>query len=259
VVPVCSGSINGGSKVIIFNFNSIYTPAITITAPTSTICAGTQVTFTATGTIIPGSSLQWKVDGVNVGTNSTTFSTAALTNGAAVTCVLTTNNSCIAPTVSSNAYTMTVSSGQASILAVSANPTTVCAGTASTLTASGMGNLVYTWSPNATLSNTTGSSVAATPSVSTTYTVVASDTVTGCSNSGQVTITVVTQGTWLGTTSSAWFTPANWCGNIPTITTNVVIPPTAPNMPVLDGVTTVNSFTNKGQMTIATGGVLNIY
>lgn len=31
-------------------------------------------------------------------------------------------------------------------------------------------------------------------------------------------------GTWLGTQSSDWFNPANWCGSIPTSTTNVTIP-----------------------------------
>ncbi|PBQ33420.1 hypothetical protein CNR22_17085 [Sphingobacteriaceae bacterium] len=43
------------------------------------------------------------------------------------------------------------------------------------------------------------------------------------------------QSTWIGTTSSDWFTSSNWCGNgVPTATLNVVIPGSGPQfMPVI--------------------------
>jgi len=41
-------------------------------------------------------------------------------------------------------------------------------------------------------------------------------------------------GTWLGTQSSDWFDPANWCGSIPTSTTNVIIPAGTPYSPSID-------------------------
>jgi hypothetical protein len=43
-------------------------------------------------------------------------------------------------------------------------------------------------------------------------------------------------GTWLGTASTDWFDPANWCGGVPTSTTDVIIPSSTPsnNMPVID-------------------------
>lgn len=66
----------------------------------------------------------------------------------------------------------------------SAAPPTICTGSSTTLTASGSCN-TYTWAPNTALSATTGASVTANPSVSTTYTV--TGTLTGC---GTATATV---------------------------------------------------------------------
>lgn len=39
-----------------------------------------------------------------------------------------------------------------------------------------------------------------------------------------VTLTVNAPGTWLGTTSTDWNTASNWCGGVPTTTTDVLIP-----------------------------------
>ncbi|MCX6305087.1 MAG: hypothetical protein NT040_08970 [Bacteroidetes bacterium] len=41
----------------------------------------------------------------------------------------------------------------------------------------------------------------------------------------------VVSGIWLGTTSSEWNTPSNWCGGVPTLSTDVVIPAGTPFMP----------------------------
>ncbi len=63
-----------------------------ITAGTNPICAGQSVTFTATPTNGGTTPVyQWKVNGVNAGTNSPTFTTTSLTTGQIVTCVLTSN------------------------------------------------------------------------------------------------------------------------------------------------------------------------
>ena len=70
------------------------TPSVTIApSPGNTICAGTNVTFVAipsNGGTTP--SYQWKVNGVNVGTNSNTYQNAALANGSKITCVMTSNH-----------------------------------------------------------------------------------------------------------------------------------------------------------------------
>jgi hypothetical protein len=91
-------------------FNAL-TPAVTV-APntTTTIAAGTSVTFTATltnGGATP--SYQWKKNGNDVGTNSATYTDAALVNNDAITCVITSSSACVAlTTATSNSVTMTV-------------------------------------------------------------------------------------------------------------------------------------------------------
>jgi hypothetical protein len=53
----------------------------------------------------------------------------------------------------------------------------------------------------------------------------ASQTTNNCESSSRldVTVTINTAGTWMGTTNTDWNTGSNWCGGIPTSTTNVVI------------------------------------
>jgi hypothetical protein len=84
----CDGSIDEGTAV---------TPSISIVSNDvdNIICQGTTVLFTATainGGTAP--SYQWKVNGVNTGSNSPTFSTNTLVNGDVITVVLTANNTC---------------------------------------------------------------------------------------------------------------------------------------------------------------------
>lgn len=89
------------------------TAAVSIAANSNTICAGSQVSFTATPTNGGTSpSYQWQVNGVNAGTNSSTFTSTSLSNNQIVTCILTSNANCASgsPTVTSNAVTMTVNS-----------------------------------------------------------------------------------------------------------------------------------------------------
>lgn len=64
-------------------------------AASSSFCAGSIATFTANasnGGTAP--SYQWQVNGSNVGTNSSTFSSSVLINGDVVTCIINSSNSC---------------------------------------------------------------------------------------------------------------------------------------------------------------------
>ena len=101
-----------GRVVITYTCSSNVTPSVTISsdAASNTICSGTSVTFTATPT--NGGSAptyQWKLNGTNVGTSSTTYSNSALANSDVVTVVMTANNVCqTASTATSSGITMTV-------------------------------------------------------------------------------------------------------------------------------------------------------
>jgi len=79
-------------------FNQVV-PSVSIVAPSgSSGCEGTPVELTATpvnGGVSP--SYQWKVDGVNQGANSSTFTISALSNNAIVTCEMTSHAECATP------------------------------------------------------------------------------------------------------------------------------------------------------------------
>ncbi|MFV8337097.1 LamG-like jellyroll fold domain-containing protein [Flavobacterium sp. RSP29] len=102
-------------------------PTVSIAVnPGNNICAGTSVTFTATpinGGASP--SYQWKVNGINVGTNIPTFTSTSLVNTDKVTVVLTSSTACTSP-VTSNLITMTVNDVVVPSVSISASTTTIC-------------------------------------------------------------------------------------------------------------------------------------
>jgi len=94
------------------------TPAVSIAPnPSGSIFSGTNVAFTATptnGGTAP--SYQWKKNDTNVGTNSATYSDAALANGDKIKVVMTSNDGCASPTAAtSNELTMTVNTAPAAL------------------------------------------------------------------------------------------------------------------------------------------------
>jgi len=108
VTGTCASATSAVSGA--FLVNPILPVSVSIAASANPACVGTSVTFTATptnGGTIP--SYQWKVNGTNAGTNSSTYSYTPANNDA-VTCVLTSNASpCAAGSpATSNTVTMTV-------------------------------------------------------------------------------------------------------------------------------------------------------
>ena len=120
-------------------------PSVSING-TSTICTGSPVTFTATPT--NGGSLpsyQWKLNGTNVGTNSTTYTNSGLVNGDIVSVVMTSNNTCqTSSNATSNSITMTVN--QLSVGGtVNSNQVVLYGGNASTINLTGNTGSVLKW------------------------------------------------------------------------------------------------------------------
>jgi hypothetical protein len=94
----CLTTPTANSNGITISISSPVTPAISIAVSTGSnpSCQGTNVGFTASATNGGTSPLyQWQVNGVNVGINSSTYSSTALNNGDVVVCVLISNAGCL--------------------------------------------------------------------------------------------------------------------------------------------------------------------
>src|SRR5659263_127221 len=133
---VCPTGNPATSAPVTMTVNPLLPVSVTVAPSANPVCAGTSVTLTATptnGGAAP--AYQWKVNGVNVGINSNTYSYVPV-NGNAVTVVLTSNAVCPTGNPATSApVTMTVNPllPVSVTVAPSANP--VCAGTSVTFTA----------------------------------------------------------------------------------------------------------------------------
>ncbi len=150
------------------------TPTVSITG-TNAICAGGSTTLNASGatsyTWSPATGLS-AATGSSVTASPTTTTTYTVTGTSGVGCTGT------------GTFTLTVNP----LPVVNAGvDTAVCAGSSVTLNATGAWS--YSWSPATGLSSTVGSSVAASPTVTTSY-VVTGTSVVGCSASDTVMVSV---------------------------------------------------------------------
>jgi len=128
----CAGSGKATSNPLAVTIYSKALPSVNISATATTICSGTGVTFNAS-TAISGSnpSYQWKVNGVNAGTNSKTFTPYNLVNADVVTCAITTDPSftcALANNASSNSIQITVIAQPPPSVTISPDVNDVCAG-----------------------------------------------------------------------------------------------------------------------------------
>ena len=189
-------SLNCGSVSLTINCNNsrqvVVNPAfpltVSISAAANQICKGTSVSFTATqanGGTAP--SYQWKVNGANAGTNSSTY-TYAPENNDAVTCVLTSSDGTCATgsPATSNTVIMAVN---ALPIATAESNIPVCVGNTIKLTSSG--GTGYSWSgPNGFTSKAQNPSIPnATASMSGNYTVTVT-ALNGCTNTAIANVTV---------------------------------------------------------------------
>ncbi len=152
------------SNEITMTVNPNLTPVVTITvSPNDTICVGTSVTFTATPTNGGTSpAYQWRVNGSNVGSNSTTYTTSALADDDVVDVILTSSEVCVTKSMdTSNAITMEVKPYITPDVTITVSPNdTVCDGTNVTFTATptnGGATPAYQWQINGTNAGTNSS------------------------------------------------------------------------------------------------------
>lgn len=148
-------------------------PIVSATPSSTSICSGSSTTLVGTGAG-PGATYEWNPGGL-IGQSVT------VTPGATTTYTVTGTN---AATGCTNTATSIVTVLPIPVTTASANPAAVCAGSSTTLTATGGVN--YSWNPVTTPA--TGTPVTATPAVTTTYTV----TTTGANNCTQTATVEVT-------------------------------------------------------------------
>jgi gliding motility-associated-like protein len=148
--------------------------SLTVTPPTSNICAGDNVNLTANG----ATNYTWaNATGLNTTTGATVTASPATTTTYTVTG---TSGTC------SGTATATITISPNLIISVTPPSATICAGTSVNLTATGATN--YTWTNATGLNTTTGATVTASPATTTTYTV--TGTSGTCTGDTTVTITV---------------------------------------------------------------------
>ncbi|MBK7506397.1 MAG: hypothetical protein IPI52_15495 [Bacteroidetes bacterium] len=149
----CVTSTTATSNNIVIQVTSVVVPTISISANNNPICANTPVTLTAISNGGGNNPIyQWKLNGLNVGSNSTTYSSTTFVNGDQVSCTLTSSSSCANPTsANSNVIIMNVNPIVIPTINITLDVNSVCAGTLVTATASitgGGSTPSYQWSVN---------------------------------------------------------------------------------------------------------------
>ena len=150
----CPATITATSNTITMTVTPVVPASVSISASATNICSGTAVVFTAVPTNGGTPDYQWKIGSANVGTNSNTFTSSVLTDGAIVTCLMTSSLGCAAPaTVVSNAVTIAVGSSANPTVSITSNPAapSICSGIPVTFTANitnGGSAPVYQWTLN---------------------------------------------------------------------------------------------------------------
>ncbi len=145
----CPQNNNDTSEIVTISVTDLIEPTVTISADNTSICPGETITFTVDSETHPGTnpSYQWKVNGINVGTDLPTYSTASLSDGDYVTVEMTSNARCASPAaVLSNQVDIIVLPGTPAIPAAITGNNAVCPATTETYTIASVADATtYTW------------------------------------------------------------------------------------------------------------------
>ncbi len=160
VITAYTSSPNGGTDINasndsatrVYSVTQTVVPTIAITASSTAICSGTNVTLRATytnGGVTP--LIQWRRNGVTFG-NTDSIVTNALANNDSIICILSSSAACATPSsVNSNSIIMNVNTTQPAVVNITATSTNICTGQTVTFTATptnGGTRPFYQWKRN---------------------------------------------------------------------------------------------------------------
>ncbi len=233
-LPTSSTSINVTSTV-----------TGTVLAASNTICANSNVYLTLYGNQV--SILKWQKD---VNSNFSTATDIANTTNSLTEFLTSTgttyyraqvqNSGCGSPAFTPG-ITITVVSGTPSVGGI-VDSKTFCGGSNSgTLTLTGKTGTVQKWQSSVdngivwnNIANTASTNNFSSITATTLYRSVVKNGSCPEANSTPGAVNVTTNsGVWIGGSSPNWQTNANWCGTVPTLSTDVIIPAGAANFPSL--------------------------
>ena len=146
------------TDTLTINVISVVAATLVVKADTTTICLRSKARFTANYTLGGTTpSFQWKINGVNTGTDTAVFITPSILNNNQVTCVMTSAQACVGNSpITSNAVSMNVISIPATGLSITSLVTQICSGDSLVFTATPTGKgltPVYGWNINTTYYN----------------------------------------------------------------------------------------------------------
>lgn len=237
-------------------------PTITLPPVNAAICTGSNAVFNATATSSTNLTYQWsrQVPPLTALTDVAPYS-GTTTNTLTITGATTTMNGfryllSVKDTLGCTTTTALVTLNVYAPLVIGTQPrdTFACANTtinnAFRITmSSGSQPMTYQWETDNGTNGVTWSNAATAVATSSTTNLLSLASVTLAMNnyryrvsvtgtcgtvvSNAVTLHVLADGTWRGTTNTDWHTATNWCGGVPTSTTDVLIPAWAPRMPTI--------------------------
>ncbi len=243
-------------------------PTVTASPVAVAICAGNNTTLISAGasTYIwtPSLGLNQTI-GTSVTANPTTTTTYTVTGTDSNNCV---NTATSVVTVIPTVGTPSTPSGMTSLCQASSP---MVYSTSATNAASYIWSISGAGASTISGTNTTGT-VTWDPTFSGTATisVAASNSCGTSDSSASIGVTVNATGTWLGTLGTNWDLSGNWCGGLPTVTTDVTVPGTSfvPNEPEVkyngappQGPAYCHNLivNNDATITVDGDGLLNIY
>jgi len=257
VGPFLNGGIaqnggNGGDGKIVLTLTFVDPPTTT----SKTLCIGSRISdlVGVTSNTLPGATMKWYDQALGGTELSDTTLLVTKTYYVSQAWRATAGDNYVESDRTAVAVTITPTPGTISGAAV------VCTGTNSTrLTLSGNIGTVqwqystdgtnYTNIPNATLQAYTFTDLTTT----THYRTVVKSGSCGTVNTAPATIIVKQPGSWIGAVNTDWNDAGNWCGAMPTSTTNVTIPNEPRNQPFIG-----NADVSVRSLTIAPGARLEI-